>query len=69
MFVFCQCLGPDDDVVQIDVADMANEVSNGHCYVPLIGCRGISEAHGHYNPFPQAKWGQCSSVFDVVGVY
>ena len=67
--VFFKGLGPDDDVVQVDVTDRTNVGAEGGEHAALVRRWGVAAALGHYGPLVKPEGGGDSGVFDVVGVY
>jgi len=65
-FMFLNQGGPDHDVVQVYIADLANVFLQHEGNMVLMCCRCIATAHWHYNPFPETKRCMHCGVFDVV---
>jgi hypothetical protein len=55
--VFFQGFGPDNDVIEVDVAYLTDPFAEGIGYATLMDGRRISQAHGHDSPFIESEGG------------
>ena len=69
LFMFLHGLGPYDNVIEIYMANFANEFSECVCHSTLVCCWSITSTLWHDSPFIEAPWCSYSSEVNVVGVY
>ena len=55
MYMFFDRLRPDDDIVQVYVADLSDEVSECREHALLVSCRCVPTAHRHHSPLIEAE--------------
>ena len=66
--MFLNCLGPDNDVVEIHVADHTNKVLQCSHHMMLVTSRCVTDPHRHYCPLNQAPGCEHCCEMNVVRV-
>lgn len=67
--VFRKGVGPNDDVVQVDVTNGPNVGPEGGKHATLMRCRGIATPHGHDGPLVEPEGRGDGSEMNIVGVH
>ena len=62
-------LGPDYDVVEVDVADVPDEWAEGGEHAALVCGGGVAATLRHHRPFVQAEGGGDRRVLNVIRVH
>ena len=61
-----QRLRPDDDIIEVNMANAANERTERVEHAALVGARSIPTTLRHHGPFVQAKRSGDRGIFDMI---
>ena len=67
--VFIDCLGPDNNVIQVNMADASYEWAESGSDSPLVNRWCIFDSHWHYDPFVKAPRCVYRCKFYVIRVH
>jgi hypothetical protein len=69
VLMFLQHLRPDDDIIEVYMANLANEVTKGGRHPSLMRRGSISHIHWHDHPFIKTPGCMDRKVFHIIWVY